>query len=173
MIKTCLLIDGVCPECGLTKGNSPRRVLLCPKDVKVPEKSPAPTPAQSKKPKRDRPHGPGWHLLRLLKRPVKMLKWGGFKLPCNCVARAKVMDKWGPVRCRENIEVILDWLQEEARIQKMLFVRRGARILVVMAIRTAEAEAARKKQCPAQEASGGIGLPSAPPAPALPTLGVV
>lgn len=76
----------------------------------------------------------------------KLLKLIGIEATenCSCNHRANLMDINGPEWCKENIETILDWLQEEADKRaadgslKIPFVRLGARMMVKRAIRNAE-----------------------------------
>jgi len=87
--------------------------------------------------------GPGTQLKRYLKRL-------GIEATanCSCNARAAQMDLWGPAKCRENIETILDWLKEESDKRGMgyLYVRDVVRIMVNSAIRAAE-KAAKSDRC--------------------------
>ena len=77
--------------------------------------------------------GPGSELKKLLK------LIGITATPnCKCNQRAKHMDKMGCEWCKENIESICDWMQEEATARGMLFVRSAARMMVRRAITTAE-----------------------------------
>jgi hypothetical protein len=59
---------------------------------------------------------------------------------CSCNARAAMMDDWGPAKCREELETILDWLKEEADKRNMghLYVRPVVKLAVLRAIRAAE-----------------------------------
>ena len=57
---------------------------------------------------------------------------------CLCHARAHHMDLMGCRWCRENVEVITDWLEEEAADRKLPFVRIIAKRLVLIAIWRAE-----------------------------------
>lgn len=76
--------------------------------------------------------GPGTELKRLLRR------FGIHeRIACKCVRRAKRMDIAGPDWCAENLEMIVDWLHEEARARRLPFVRALARVLVKRAIRNA------------------------------------
>lgn len=77
--------------------------------------------------------GPGSELKKLLKL-IGITAMPG----CKCNQRAKYMDKMGPQWCRDNIETILDWLQEESSNRGMLFVRSAARLMVNRAITIAE-----------------------------------
>lgn len=79
------------------------------------------------------PTGPGTEL-------KKLLKMVGITASanCRCNQRAKYMDEMGCQWCRDNIETIVDWLQEEAENRKMLFLRSAAKMLVNRAIRNAD-----------------------------------
>lgn len=77
--------------------------------------------------------GPGMELKKLLKM-VGITAAAG----CKCNQRAKHMDEMGCQWCRDNIETIVDWLQEEAENRKMLFLRAAAKMLVNRAIRNAD-----------------------------------
>lgn len=77
--------------------------------------------------------GPGSELKKLL-RMIGITATPG----CKCNQRAKYMDKMGPQWCRDNIDTVLDWLQEESSNRGMLFVRSAARLMVNRAITTAE-----------------------------------
>jgi hypothetical protein len=59
-------------------------------------------------------------------------------LECHCDERALVMDLEGPEWCRNNLDVIVGWLAEEAARKQLAFVRKAAEILVVNAIERAE-----------------------------------
>ena len=67
---------------------------------------------------------------------------------CLCELRATRMDQMGSQWCLQNIELIIDWLEDEAERQAMLFVRLAAKLLVKRAIRKA-----RK-----QEQANGVGV---------------
>lgn len=54
---------------------------------------------------------------------------------CRCHSRAKIMDTLGSRWCRDNIETIVDWLEEEAANRKVLFDREAARRMALIAIR--------------------------------------
>ena len=77
--------------------------------------------------------GPGSHLKRLLSRV-------GLRASpnCKCNQRAKYMDQMGVEWCRQNIETICGWLQEEASTRKLPFVQSAARALVSLSISRAE-----------------------------------
>ena len=74
--------------------------------------------------------GPGTHLHRLLAA-------FGFEpsVECNCEVRTAEMDRQGPQWCRDNLDVIVDWLVEEARQRQCLGM--FARIAPGTAIATA------------------------------------
>lgn len=81
------------------------------------------------------PKGPGTELKALLQ------KIGITASPdCQCSQRARHMDEMEakePGWCENNLEMICDWLQEEAGKRKLPFVRMAGRILVRQAIRNA------------------------------------
>lgn len=80
--------------------------------------------------------GPGKELKKLLK------LFGIIPEPgCQCNKRAAYMDQMGCQWCRDNIDTILGWLQEEANKRGLLFVKSVARIVVYRAIVNAEAVA--------------------------------
>jgi hypothetical protein len=56
---------------------------------------------------------------------------------CKCKKRAQVMDEWGPDACEQNIDLIVSWLEDEAKGRKLPFIRWGAKTLVKVAIRRA------------------------------------
>lgn len=68
----------------------------------------------------------------------KMLAW--FARPsesCQCETRADTMNDWGAEGCRQNLDIIVDWLLEEAQIRGLphgKFTRVVARSLVNTAI---------------------------------------
>jgi hypothetical protein len=73
--------------------------------------------------------GPGTELKRLL------AKVGIYPTPeCKCTQRATAMDSEGPDWCRENVETIVDWLEEESTRRKLPFVRLAGKLLVLRAI---------------------------------------
>jgi len=77
--------------------------------------------------------GPGTELKRLLGRL-------GIRAneACLCDQRAMLMDEEGASWCRENIDVIVGWLREEAERRKLLFWDKGAKLIVLRAIHNAE-----------------------------------
>jgi hypothetical protein len=81
------------------------------------------------------PHigGPGTEL-------KKLLGWFGLRAKgkCRCDKRARTMNAWGPKKCLENMETILDWLQEEAGMRGLPFIRALAKPVVLMAVHMSE-----------------------------------
>ncbi len=76
--------------------------------------------------------GPGTEL-------KKILSWFAVDTPsCSCNDRAKTMNAWGVYGCTKNVDIILDWLQEEATNRKLPFIRLVAKQLVLLAISRAE-----------------------------------
>jgi hypothetical protein len=63
---------------------------------------------------------------------------------CGCRDRVRVMDCWGPEKCRVNLDLIAGWLVEEAWARRIPLTRRVARIIVRRAIKTAEDLAAQQ-----------------------------
>ncbi len=57
---------------------------------------------------------------------------------CSCNARANAMNKNGIEWCKKNKDVILSWLEEEAKKRKLPFFRFFARRMVNIAISNAE-----------------------------------
>lgn len=56
---------------------------------------------------------------------------------CPCHEHARKMDEWGPDKCRENLDTIIEWLREEAARRGMIFIERPARVAVLTCIRAA------------------------------------
>lgn len=79
--------------------------------------------------------GPGTELKKLLER--FWVRTGN----CKCAHRAIIMNRWGPDRCELEKEIILGWLQEEARKRWIPFVESVARSLVNRAIANARKQA--------------------------------
>jgi len=72
--------------------------------------------------------GPGTEL-------EKLISWFKTKdKKCKCADRVQKMNHWGPDKCKENIETILNWLEESAKQYKLPFVRFAARWIVLTAI---------------------------------------
>ena len=85
--------------------------------------------------------GPGTELLKMLKRPVKVLAFVfPIRLGCggSCLEYAIRMNAWGCAGCRERIEEIIDHLKAQAAKMKMPFNRSVAKLMVYRAIRRAE-----------------------------------
>ncbi len=76
--------------------------------------------------------GPGTELKKLLK---KIGIEATENCPCN--SRIKKMDQEGISWCETNIEQIVDWMEEEANIRGLLFLRVLGRKLVRIAINKA------------------------------------
>jgi hypothetical protein len=81
--------------------------------------------------------GPGSELTRLLNR-----FWIRYQPGCKCQDRAAQMDDMGPEWCRENRELILSWMEEEARRRGIPYLRVAAELVLEAAISRAEARAA-------------------------------
>ncbi len=60
---------------------------------------------------------------------------------CKCKSRALEMDRHGIEWCEKNIELIVDWLEEEATKRHLPFVRSLGKGLVNKAIRNAKTTA--------------------------------
>lgn len=78
-------------------------------------------------------HGPGTELKKLLRKFKFKVKEN-----CACAKHAKLMDKQGPEWCRKNLELIVDWLGEEAEKRSLPFSRIAGKLLVKLAIHNAE-----------------------------------
>jgi hypothetical protein len=88
--------------------------------------------------------GPGTELKKLL------AKIGIKASPtCSCNKRAQIMDEKGIEWCKENIDMIVGWLREEATKRKLPFVDFAGKLLVQRAISLAEK--AEKKRLAAQQ----------------------
>jgi Glycosyl transferase family 2 len=63
---------------------------------------------------------------------------------CSCNAKASTMDYQGPQWCRDNIELIVDWMKEEAEARQLgyMFFRPATKLMVSRAIRKAEKDLA-------------------------------
>lgn len=83
-----------------------------------------------------RPRPPGGLVGDELSAILKMLGLGAIE-GCKCKKRARQMNEWGPDGCERNIDVIVGWLEEEAKNRKLPFIRWGAKTLVRVAIRRA------------------------------------
>lgn len=77
--------------------------------------------------------GPGTELTKLLRR-MRIR----YTAACKCKKRALLMNSWGPEECRQRLDEIVGWMEEESKRRKLPFVRSAARGLVRLAIRRAE-----------------------------------
>lgn len=68
---------------------------------------------------------------------------------CSCNKRAQIMDEKGIEWCKENIDIIVGWLREEATKRRLPFVDFAGKLLVQRAISLAEKD--EKKQLAAQQ----------------------
>lgn len=70
----------------------------------------------------------------------KLLKFIGITSSptCGCNAKAKYMNEKGIDWCKQNIDLIVSWLKEEAEKRKLPFFSYGAKKLVKLAIYRAE-----------------------------------
>lgn len=84
--------------------------------------------------------GPGTELKKLLRRIGITSRPG-----CHCERHAAEMDMRGVDWCRENMDTIVGWLEEEARRRKWPFHRWTARRLVAVSIGRAEAMQRKRK----------------------------
>ena len=75
------------------------------------------------------PHGPGTIL-------SGMLEAVGIKTApnCSCKKRAVIMNAEGNDWCEVHMDMILDWLKEEAGKRKLPFIRTGAKLIVKRAL---------------------------------------
>lgn len=95
--------------------------------------------------KHEIPRGPGTEL-------AKMLHKLGIPECTTCHKHAKEMNKRGHTWCSENEELILQWLEEGAKRNKVVFIKTAARWFLRKAIRRArkkeeaQARAERKKR---------------------------
>jgi hypothetical protein len=68
---------------------------------------------------------------------------------CNCQDKSDLMDAneaAQPGWCKENINVIIQWMREESERRRMPFIDAIARLLVMRAIRNARKAAIRQGQ---------------------------
>lgn len=93
--------------------------------------------------------GPGHHLTSLLSEADRWLTFARWfpglqayslkaSAGCGCAEMARQMDNWGPQGCRDNMQLILDHLREEAKERGIRYIETVARLLVREAIRRAE-----------------------------------
>jgi hypothetical protein len=59
---------------------------------------------------------------------------------CKCKDRARQMDRNGVEWCKQHIDEIVDWMQEESRKRRLPFIRKAAEMIVKRAIRRAEGD---------------------------------
>lgn len=96
------------------------------------------------------PGGPGSRLLSTL------AKFGFQHEPgCKCVEHAIQMDHEGPAWCRSNLDTILGWLAEQAKLRRLPFSRLIAKTLVCRAIRLSERDSEYHAQRERIRASAG------------------
>jgi hypothetical protein len=57
---------------------------------------------------------------------------------CSCNAKAKLMNEKGIQWCKDNVEMIIGWLKEEADKRNLPFFSYGAKKLIKLAIYRAE-----------------------------------
>lgn len=94
-------------------------------------------------------YGPGTELKALLS------KVGITSTPtCSCNARANHMDIQGIQWCRDNEELILEWLKEEAEKRNLPFIAFGAKMLIRRAIKNAEKKAKKAADQPPPDTNG-------------------
>ena len=81
-------------------------------------------------------NGPGTEL-------KKILGYIGFKSSenCSCQAKAKIMNHMGINWCKDNIDIIVQWLKEEADRRNLPFSAIVAKKIVQLAIYKSEKEA--------------------------------
>jgi hypothetical protein len=77
--------------------------------------------------------GPGTELSKLLAKIGIKANEG-----CKCKARSEEMDRRGVKWCENNLELIVDWLEEEATKRHLPFLRTAGKILVKRAIHNAK-----------------------------------
>lgn len=72
--------------------------------------------------------GPGTDL----KNMISWFIWDTSATECNsCINREHLMNLWGKQGCRDNIELILDWLQESAAKRRLPFIRSLVKLVVL------------------------------------------
>jgi hypothetical protein len=79
----------------------------------------------------------GTELKKLLQRIGITASPGG----CSCNHRAAYMDNMGCPWVKDNLDLVVGWLEEEANKRGLPFVRMAGRGLVTLAIRLAESKA--------------------------------
>lgn len=53
---------------------------------------------------------------------------------CNCEKYAQIMDDWGPDKCEQELNQIIEWLRNEALKRNLIFIEKVAKFLVKKAI---------------------------------------
>lgn len=109
---------------------NPKCMWICPKILKNP-------PQRNCLPKKyisaqTRKKGPGTELRKLIKR-LRIKE----RLGCKCKQHAQLMDQRGCDWCEKNLELIVDWLEEEAEKRGLLFLRTAGKMIVRRAIKKA------------------------------------
>lgn len=103
--------------------------------------------------------GVGTHLKRLLANAGVHAGKG-----CRCGQHAEEMDKNGPDWCDQNVDVIVGWMEEEAKLRSFTFFTRfAARMLVKKAIRLARRDSSGEGSSlpPERQAVAGEVYPTA------------
>lgn len=65
---------------------------------------------------------------------------------CQCDRRSALMNQMGPDWCRQSIDTIVGWMQEEAEKRELRFVRVVAKLIVLRAIRNSRKKLAKALQ---------------------------
>jgi hypothetical protein len=86
--------------------------------------------------------GPGTELQRLIFQVTKLMPL----ITCNCGSRIAQMNAWGPDGCLENVEIIVGWLQSEAKKHKMVAPEFAVRRMIKLAIARARRKEVRRGQ---------------------------
>lgn len=63
---------------------------------------------------------------------------------CSCNTKARVMDERGIEWCEQNKQVIVAWLEQEAKKRRLPFLRAGGMLLVARAIAIAKKKRAKE-----------------------------
>jgi len=119
----CVFVGGLCIHCGRSFRHG------WPVDVHVPCRN---NPRSEMGATPDN-RGVGTELSKLLAKFGIKANEG-----CKCKARALEMDHRGIEWCEKNIELIVDWLEEESTKRHLPFVRAAGKILIRRAIRNAK-----------------------------------
>ena len=100
-----------CPKCNWVykkKSDKPPR-RNCPALLTPEEK--AKREAERQQQQHLAQHGPGAHLHRL----IKKYTGEGITAKCGCVNRIAEMNRRGPAWCRDNMQTIIGWMEEEIK----------------------------------------------------------